>query len=114
MTTFAYKFGLARAVASAFSSKRFLAGNAPPPSSPEDSPVGNCSSFAPPPELHSPYVKPVSAASSIVSVMPAHLPSVHPAATVAATRPVTTVPAISAGVSRHAPPTMVSHISLPV
>lgn len=57
-------------------------------------------------------------ASLIVSVVPAHLlpvlQAVVVAATVANTRTISSVLAISAGISMHALPAMASHISLPV
>lgn len=102
----------ARALTTAFFRKRIPAGTGPPRFSPQASRAANYSSLAPPSVISSLSIEPVPAAYAIVSVMPFHFPPVLPATNVAATPPVSTVRAISAGISTHAPTAMVPHIFL--
>lgn len=100
-----------RATVSAFTSESFSAGIIPSPHSPHASPPAKPSFFSLPAISSFPLIKPVPAASCIVSALPIHLPLVILENTIAAIRPIYTVPAILARILAHAPPAMVPHVS---
>lgn len=52
--------------------------------------------------------------SPIVLAVPSRLPLVPPVATVEATQPIATIPAVLTGISTHAPHILVLHIPVPV
>lgn len=100
----------ARVAASSSLSKHFPEGSSPTSPSTQALPDVNLSFFTPPPLSSPPSIEPVLAKSLIISAIPLHLPPVNPAAIVAATHPLSNVPAGSAGILIHVPAATVPHI----